>query len=327
MEQSVTGSHADGPRAPAAGAGLSAKLANAAQLLELHGIPPEDSTTLPDSPLTFPDGGHFRLEISGIERLSTLEAMIDESQRRGLFVHRIVAFVAGATLLDRGELKAFAELAGEHGIEVIAVPGPRAAWDLGRQAVTQEGKAAGGRVRGSDNLRMLLEDYLRCLEAGFTGLLVWDEGVLDILATARARGDIPRETKLKVSTFTGHGNAAALRLLATLGADSVNPVGDLSRPMLAAIRSVVDIPLDVYAYVYDSFGGMNRLWEAGEIARVASPCYYKMEPGESEKGVYTAWADPAWMAERARDRVRYSEILIELAQRTTPAVAPSPGPG
>jgi hypothetical protein len=300
--------------------------ASARELLEKRGLPYEDATELPHSPLTFADGGHFRVEISGVERLSTLQALVDETTKRDLHVHRAVSFVAGATLLDQGELRAFAELAAEHGIEVIACPGPRAAWDLGRQAVTTEGKATGGRVRGSDNLRLLFEDYLRLFECGFRGILVWDEGVLDTLAKARDAGDIPSDTVMKVSVFTGHGNAAALRLVESLGADSVNPVGDLSRPMLAAIRSVLTIPLDVYAFVYDSFGGINRYWETGELARVAAPCYFKIEPGENEKGVYTAWADPAWLDARVRDRVRHAAIMHELAARTTPTVKASPPP-
>ena len=311
---------------PATRKGEDTTLASAQELLEKRGLPFEDATELPDSPLTFDDGGHFRIEISGVERFSTLQALVDEATKRGLHVHRAVSFVAGATLLDQGELRAFAELAAEYDVEVIACPGPRAAWDLGRQAVTAEGKASGGRVRGSDNLRLLLEDYLRLFDCGLRGILVWDEGVLDILAKARGAGDIPPETVMKVSVFTGHGNAAALRIVESLGADSVNPVGDLSRPMLAAIRSVLKIPLDVYAFVYDSFGGMNRYWETGEIARVAAPCYFKIEPGENEKGVYTAWADPEWLDARVRDRVRHAAIMHELAARTTPAVKASPPP-
>jgi hypothetical protein len=301
-------------------------LKTGAELLESHGLPSEDSTTLPDSPSTFEDGGHYRIEVSGVERLSTLEALIDEAKQRELHVHRAVSFVSGATLLDVGELRAFAKLAAENSIEVIACPGPRAAWDLGRQAVTPEGKAAGGRVRGTDNLRLLLDDYMRCIECGFRGLLVWDEGVLDVLVHAREAGDIPPQTVIKVSVFTGHGNPAALRIVEALGADSINPVGDLSRPMLAAIRSVVSVPLDIYAFVYDSFGGMNRYWETGEIARVAAPCYFKIEPGETEKGVYTAWAEPDWLDARVRDRVRHAAIMHELAARTTPQVKPSPAP-
>jgi len=38
--------------------------------------------------------------------------------------------------------------------------------------------------------------------------------------------------------------------------------------MLAAIRRVVDIPLDVYVYVSLTFGGMNRFCETPDITRV-----------------------------------------------------------
>ncbi len=62
--------------------------------------------------------------------------------------------------------------------------------------------------------------------------------------------------------------------------------------MLAAIRNSVDVPLDVWAETFESFGGMNRLWEAGDIARVAGPVYFKIEPGESEAVMYNGWVRP-----------------------------------
>ena len=298
----------------------------AATIMAAQGLPSSDDYTLADSALRFEDGGHFRLEVSGVERLSTLEALIDESDRRGIHIHRVVAFGAGATLLDRSELRAFAELASERQIQVIACPGPRGGWDTGRQALTSEGVASGRRVRGSDNLRFLLDDYLRCFECGLRGVLVWDEGVLDVLAKARESGAIPRDANFKVSVYTGHANPASIRILEKLGADSLNPVGDLSRPMLAAIRAAVTIPLDIWAITFDSFGGMNRLWEAGEIAAVAAPCYFKVEPGDSEEAMYTAWADPAFHERVVRHKVRHAEVLLELAERTAPAVRPSPPP-
>jgi hypothetical protein len=266
------------------------------------------------------------LEISGVERLSTLEAMLEEADRRGLFIHRVVAFGGGATLLDVGELKAFAELAAERRVEVIACPGPRTGWDLGRQALTSEGGASGRRVRGADNMRYLIDDYLRIFSCGLRGTLVWDEGVLDVLNKARAAGDIPTDAVFKVSVYTGHANPAAIRVLEALGADSLNPVGDLSRPMLAAIRAAVAIPLDVWAMTFESFGGMNRLWEAGEIAAVAAPCYFKIEPGESEGMMYNSWVEPEYHEKLVRHKVRHCEILLELVERTTDGVDPSPRP-
>ncbi|MBV9607265.1 MAG: hypothetical protein JO027_19270 [Solirubrobacterales bacterium] len=298
----------------------------AGAILAAQGLPAQDDYALGDSPGRFEDGGHFRLEISGVERLSTLEALIDEADRRELHIHRVVAFGAGATLLDRGELRAFAELAAERQIDVVACPGPRGGWDTGRQSLTDEGALAGRRVRGADNLRFLIDDYLRLFDCGLHGVLVWDEGVLDILAKARASAAIPPEARFKVSVYTGHANPAAIRILEELGADSLNPVGDLSRPMLAAIRSVVRIPLDIWAITFDSFGGMNRLWEAGEIAAVAAPCYFKIEPGNSESDMYTAWADPDFHARLVRHKVRHASILLELGAQTSPHIRPSSRP-
>jgi hypothetical protein len=298
----------------------------AATILAAQGLPPGDDYALTRSARRFEDGGHFRLEVSGVERLSTLEALIDEADRRGVHIHRVVAFGAGATLLDQGELRAFAELASERQIQVIACPGPRGGWDSGRQALTSEGAMSGRRVRGSDNLRFLIDDYLRCFECGLRGVLVWDEGVLDVLAKARAAGTIPTDAVFKVSVYTGHANPASIRVVEQLGADSLNPVGDLSRPMLGAIRAAVTIPLDVWAITFDSFGGMNRLWEAGEIAAIAAPCYFKIEPGDSEAQMYTAWADPAFHDQVVRHKVRHAEVLLELAAQTTPAAQPSPPP-
>jgi hypothetical protein len=305
---------------------LNGQYESAAAILAAQGLPQGDDYALTPSPLRFDDGGHFRLEVSGVERLSTLEAMIDEAQRRDIHIHRIVAFAAGATLLDRGELRAFAELAAERQIQVIACPGPRGGWDSGRQAQTSEGAISGRRVRGSDNLRFLIDDYVRIFSCGFRGALVWDEGVLEVLSKARAAGSIPPDALFKVSVYTGHANPASIRILERLGAGSLNPVGDLSRPMLAAIRAAVKIPLDVWAIAFDSFGGMNRLWEAGEIAEIAAPCYFKVEPGDAEGNTYTAWADPAFHERLVRHKVRHASVLLELAAQTAPEVKPSPAP-
>lgn len=298
--------------------------ASGASILLSHGLPAADDYALSPSPHRFDDGGHFRLEISGVERLRTLEALLEEADAHDLFIHRIVAFGAGATLIDTGELRAFAELAAEREIDVVACPGPRTGWDRGRQALTEEGTTAGRRVRGVDNMRFLLDDYLRIFECGFHGVLVWDEGVLDVLSKARERGDIPTEASFKVSVYTGHANPASIRVLEALGADSLNPVGDLSRPMLGAIRSAVSIPLDIWAVVFESFGGMNRLWEAGEIAAVAAPCYFKVEPGDSEGNMYVGWRDEGDQDAAIRAKVRHARILLELAARTSPEILPSP---
>jgi hypothetical protein len=287
-----------------------------ASVLASQGFLPADDYALTPSTKAFDDGGKYRLEISGVERLSTLEALLDESEKQGVFVHRIIAFGGGTTLLSTGELRDVAALAAENDT----------GWDLGRQALSSEGQSAGRRVRGLDNIRYLLDDYLRMFSTGIRGALVWDEGVLDILNKARDAGQIPADVKFKISVYAGHANPAAIKILQDLGADSVNPVGDLSRPMLAAIRRSVDLPLDVWAETFESFGGMNRLWEAGDIARVAGPVYFKIEPGESEAVMYNGWVRPEFHEELVRHKVRHAAILNELVLTSAPDVAVSPQP-
>lgn len=310
----------------AAGPNGAGRGRGAAAILEAQGFLGSDDYSLATSPLAFDDGGNYRLEISGIERLSTLEAMLDEAAQQGVFINRVVAFGGGATLLSKSELSEASALATENGIDLIAVPGPRTGWDLGRQALSSEGQSSGRRVRGLDNVRNLLDDYLRIFSTGIRGVLVWDEGVLDILNKARSAGDIPADARFKISVYTGHANPAAIRILEDLGADSVNPVGDLSLPMLAAIRRNVSIPLDVWAITFESFGGMNRLYDASEIARVAGPVYFKIEPGESEGVMYNGWVDPEFHVGLVRHKVRHCAILNELVATQGAGISVSPKP-
>lgn len=305
--------------------GIPPKSAEA--LLRAQNLPESDDYALESSKLRFDDGGHYRLEISGVERVSTLEAMLAEAERHHVFVHRIISFGGGATLLDKTELRDFADLARENGIEVVACPGPRAGWDSGRQLVTAEGVTTGKRIRGVDNVKHVLNDILRIFSVGIRGVLVVDEGILDVLNKAREKGDLPADAFFKVSVYAGHANPASIRVLESLGADSVNPVGDLSRPMLGAIRRATSIPLDVWAITFDSFGGTNRLWEAAEIARVAAPVYFKIEPGASEDVMYNGYIDPEFHVSLIKHKVRHAAILNELAATIDADVKVSPPKG
>lgn len=52
------------------------------RLIEKYGVPGRDAYELPTSPLRFPDGAHYRMEVSGVERPEVLEAVIDEAKKR-----------------------------------------------------------------------------------------------------------------------------------------------------------------------------------------------------------------------------------------------------
>jgi len=302
---------------------METTLEMARRLMEEHGVPGRDLYEIPDSPLTFPDGAHYRYEISGVERLSTLEALVDEMQKTGQKVHRIICTVMGATLLRKSELVQFAKLAHDAKLEAIITPGPRIQWDTGRVYQSARGVFYGGRPRGSDWVSYYIADILRCIEFGFRGFLVWDEGVLKILNEMREKGDIPKEVVFKMSVFAGHANAADARLLEKLGANTFNPIGDLSLPMLAGIRKASRLPMDIYVYVWDQAGSINRFWEVSELARVAAPCYFKIEPGSQPADYYTPWTPHEKNASFAREKVWMCEVMEDLMKRGNPRLRTS----
>jgi hypothetical protein len=288
------------------------------------GLPTKDAQELPTSGSTFPDGGHYRIEISGIERFSTLQTMVATADKLKLPIHRGVATVGGATMLPKSELCNMAQLAAERKIEIIVTPGPRRSWDLGPQVRTSEGLGSGWRTRGADAMSYLLKDIERCIEAGFRGFLIMDEGVLWTVAQLRQRGVFPPDVIFKMSVYSGHGNPAGAKVVESLGANSLNPLADLTPAMLASIRQTVKIPLDIYISLPDAMGGFNRLWEAAEIVRVASPCYLKFEPGESETIIYRPYVEESYHQNLIREKVRFAAVTQELIARENPGLRASP---
>lgn len=293
-----------------------------AQAMEKVGIPGRDAYDLPSSPGRFPDGAHYRMEISGVERPEVLEAVIDESSRRNVAIHRLISVVMGATLLDKAELRDFAQMAADARMEVILTPGPRSAWDTGRQLVTPEGGLSGLRFRGSDQLRQVITDIMTCIDLGFRGFLVIDEGLLWLLNEMRKNGDIPEDVIFKVSIYAGHASAAGGRVLQMLGAGTFNPVADLSLPQFASIRQAVDIPLDLHIVLTESFGGYMRFYDGPEMARVCAPCYFKIEPGPAcaagPGALYKPWTSGPMLAEWGRVKVKYAQIIHEIIQENNP---------
>jgi len=289
------------------------------RFMEKEGIPGRDAYDLPTSSGRFADGAHYRIEIAGVERASTMEAMIREAQKREVTVHRAIAAVGGSTYCDFEEIKAMAQMAYEEKIEVVMTVGHRKAWDAGsKEAATPEGMMQGFRLRGSDHISYHIADMMRNIEAGFRGFLVYDEGVLFIVNKMRQEGLIPRETIFKFSVFGGYCSAAGAKVIESMGANSMNPLSDVSLPILGGIRKAVDIPLDIYLIIVDAFGGMFRAYEAPEIARIASPCYFKFEPGTSEGDIYKPWVTEDFHANLIREKVKIAGIVMEIMERHAP---------
>ena len=289
------------------------------KFMEKHGIPGHDLYELPSSEKTFPDGANYRMEIAGVERASSMEALIDEMKKRDLTIHRVIATVGGSTYCDFQELKDMAQMAYEERMEVIMTVGHRKAWDPGaKESSTSEGAMQGFRLRGSDNIRYWIADMMRCIEAGFRGFLVYDEGVLFIVNKMREEGIIPKETLFKFSVFGGYCSPAGAKVIESMGANTMNPSSDVSLPIIAGIRKAVNMPLDIYLIVVDSFGGMFRAYEGPEIARIASPCYFKLEPGTSETDIYKPWVTESWHQAFVRQKVKIASIIKEIMDTHAP---------
>ncbi len=303
---------------------MSETLSTIRSFMENMGIPGQDAHDLADSTKSFPDGAHFRIEIAGVERASTMKAMINEARKRKVVVHRAIATVGGSTYCDFQELKEMARMGREEGIEVVMTVGHRKGWDVGaRELSNPEGGMQGWRLRGSDNMAYHIADIMRNIEAGHRGFLVYDEGVLLILNRMRQEGVIPVETVLKFSVFGGYCSPAGAKVIESMGANSMNPSSDVSVPILGAIRRAVDLTLDVYVIIVDAFGGEFRAYEAPEIARVASPCYFKFEPGTSEGDIYKPWVTESFHENLIREKVKLAGIVMELMKRHAPQLKTS----
>jgi hypothetical protein len=293
------------------------------QFLRTLGLPGGDLHDLPGSTKRFPDGAQYRVEIPSVEGPEALAAVFEEADARGVLVHR-VSQGSGGMLLTGGELAAMGEQAARRGVEVSLFARPLAGWGTGAAAGSAGLAALGVQARGADQVVHVLEDIRRTTDAGIRGVLVTDLGVLQIAGQMRAAGALPEGLSLKVSVQMGLANPAAIRIAEQFGATTYNVPTDLSLAQLAAIRSVVDLPLDMYIEAPDDLGGFVRHFEIAEIVRVAAPVYLKFglrnAPNIYPSGTHLT---PTAIA-LSRERVRRAELGLELLRRYAPDAVGSP---
>lgn len=222
----------------------------------------------------FNDGGQYRFEIPGIQSPSVLETIVKSCKKEDFFIHRVTQ-TKGIMLLSDDEISKMADLARISEIELFLSVGPRAPYDTSASVNTSEGKRIGYRLRGYDNLVYAVEDVKRAASLGVRGILLYDEGLLYVLNNMRKEGELPSNLHFKLSAHAGCSNPASAKLFENLGLNSLNPVRDLQIPMLASIRSAINIPIDVHTENPKSSGGFIRHYEVPEMIKVTSPIYLK----------------------------------------------------
>ncbi|MEV6410960.1 hypothetical protein [Kribbella sp. NPDC051718] len=257
----------------------------------------------------FADGAQYKVEIPSCEGPAVMRTVLDEAAARGVTVHR-VSQGSGVMMLTDGEIDEMLALGADHDVEVCLFLGPRGAWDTGGQAKVSA--AVGGVARGNEMVAASLCDAYRAVELGVRSLLVGDIGVLELLGLLKKEGELPADLVLKTSVLMPLPNAPTAALYERLGATSLNVSTDLPINVLAEIRAVTTVPIDMYIEVPDDQGGHVRFYDVPDVVRVAAPVYLKMGL-RNAPNIYPVGAHLAATAEAlGRERVRRAELILRL---------------
>jgi len=288
------------------------------------GLPEGDLNDMPTSTKRFKINGkesdrQFGIEVPTMNTAGAVKALIEEAERLGVTINRIDE-TYGAFRHTEEEMREYAAICKDKGIGLNISIGPRAAYDTSATRMSEQGRVIAYRIRGVDQLARAVDDAKRICSFGIRGLLVYDEGLMWVLGKAREEGILPSDIKLKNSAHNGQGNPAALKVMEAAGADSFNPVRDLSLPMLAALRAATDIPLDLHTDNPPASGGFIRVYEAPEMVRCCAPVFLKTGNSVvSAHGSLTTANDGVNMA-------RQASIVMEMVNRYYPgAIQLKPG--
>jgi hypothetical protein len=281
----------------------------AAALAEL-GLPTAELEGLPSSRLRFPDGAQYRIEIPSVEGPRCLEAVLEEADRLDVPVHRISQGSGVGMLTDR-ELDEMASMARTARREVSLFARPCAAWGTSATARAPQGGGVAPTARGMHDVAAALDEIGRAVAHGFRSVLIADIGLLAAFGELRAAGHLPSDMQAKVSAMLPVTNPPAARVIARLGANTINLVTDMTLPMIAGIRAVTDLPLDVYIEAPDGLGGFVRQSELARLVEVAAPVYVKFGL-RNAPDVYPSGAhhDAAAVA-MSRERVRRARAALD----------------
>jgi hypothetical protein len=285
------------------------------RFLESSGLPGDDLYHLPDSLLRFPDGAQYRVEIPSTEGPRCLSAVIEEADARGVTVHR-VSQGSGVFMLTDAELDEVVTLAVAGHVEVSLFARPNAGWAASAMARAPAGAALAAAAWGQAQVVAALDDIRRAADHGIRSVLIADIGVLAAFQAMRAAALLPSNMQAKVSVMLPVANPGAARVIAGLGANSINIPTDLALPQIAAIRAAVDVPLDIYVESPDLTGGFVRLHEIPEIIRIAAPVYLKFGLRNASDLYPSGTHLEATAVALSRERVRRAQLGLELLARS-----------
>lgn len=298
-----------------------AELSPTRRALAALGLPAREPSAIPDSPARFPDGTHYRVEIPSTEGPRAFDAVLEEAEHLGVPVVR-VSQGSGVLMLTDAELDEMARLGARAGVEVSLFARPNAGWVASAMARAPVGPLIAPAAQGTEMLVAVLEDVRRAAAHGIRSVLLQDIGVLSVFAAMRRGGELPADMQAKVSVMLPVANPATARVVAGLGADTINLPTDLSLAQIAAVRAAIELPVDVYVECPDDLGGFVRYHEIAELVRVAAPIYLKFGlRGTADPYPAGSHVEPAIVA-LARERVRRARIGLDHLERAVAKLRP-----
>jgi hypothetical protein len=288
------------------------------ELLAALGLPDGDRDASVSSTLRFPDGAHYRVEIPSVEGPRCVEAVLAEAARLSVPVTRI-SQGTGIGLLRDSEIAEMTAMTAAAGVELSLFARPCAGWDASAMARSPAGGVVAAAARGQDQLSAVVDEIRRAADLGVRSVLIADLGVLSVFGQLKQRGDLPADMQAKISVMLPVANPAAAKVIAAMGAGTLNLPTDLTLGQIVAIREAVSVPLDVYVEAPDNLGGFVRHYELPRLVTCAAPVYAKFglrnAPDVYPSGTHLDDLTVALSKERVR-RARLGLDLLERAGST-----------
>ena len=246
--------------------------------LQQNNFPYSDQITLAPSNKTFPEGGHYAIEIPVVNNLEILQHITRLLRSKGI-KKAIFGETHGAFLLSDSEIKDMLSLCFEERWGMFFSIGPRPEYD--RKAVfyrTEFGASQGRRLNNHDAMAYAVEEVFRLTTLGCRGIIVYDLGLLRILNSIREKGAIPKKVMFAASTHCMISNAITAQIYAENGADQLVILHDLDLPVIQEMRRILpnSVALSLPIDSYFAKGGFIRYYEIAEIIQIAAPIFIKL---------------------------------------------------
>lgn len=246
-------------------------------LLSRKGLPYSDDIALSESKSTFSSGGDYGVEIPVVNNYRTLVTLTSLLQKNGIYCSRFNE-THGSFLLSDSEIKDMLSTCRELNYGMVFSLGPRPEYDVKSSFYRCKfGLEQGRQLNNCDAIAASVDEAYRLVDLGCRGIIVYDIGVLKILADLKKAGDLPQDLMFKASSHCMVSNPMIAKIYDDIGASSVTLTHDVGLPVIQEMRRlapnlVLDIPIDVYP----NKGGFIRYYDMAELVQIGSPLFFKM---------------------------------------------------